>query len=142
MPISARNRFDGIVTALGRGPINTEVELTLPGGDKLVAIITSQSADALGLALGTPASAYIKASWVMLLAGQDEVRFSARNQLRGQVVQLDKGAVNSDVVVELPGGSRIHAVITHEAALELGLKPGAAATVLFKASHVILGVPT
>lgn len=141
MNISARNSFPGRITALTTGPVNAEVELTLPGGDKLVAVVTSTSVADLGLAQGKPATAYVKAPWVMVLAGQAGVRFSARNHLAGTVLQVEKGAVNSDVVVQLPGGSPVHAVITNEAALELGLKPGAPASVLFKASHVILGVP-
>ena len=39
------------------------------------------------------------------------------------------------------GGALVHAVITNEAVLELGLKPGVPASALIKASHVILGVP-
>ena len=141
MKISARNCFPGTITALTCGPVNAEAELTLPGGDKLVAVVTSTSVADLGLAVGKPATAYVKAPWVMVLAGQADIRFSARNHLAGTVLQVEKGAVNSDVVVQLPGGSLVHAVITNEAVLELGLKPGAPASVLFKASHVILGVP-
>ena len=96
---------------------------------------------ALGLAVGQPAIAYVKAPWVMLLAGEGGVRFSARNQLAGMVDSLHKGAVNSDVAIRLAGGSLVHAVITNEAVLELGLKPGVPACALIKASHVVLGVP-
>ena len=65
----------------------------------------------------------------------------ARNQLAGVVDGVQKGAVNSDVAIRLAGGTLVHAVITNEAALELGLKPGAPACALIKASHVVLGVP-
>lgn len=54
---------------------------------------------------------------------------------------MRKGAVNSEVAIALPGGSTVHAVVTNEAALELGLKEGVPATALIKASHVVLGVP-
>jgi molybdate transport system regulatory protein len=141
MNISARNVFAGTITAITTGPINSEVELTTPGGDKIVAVVTSASVAELGLAPGKPANAYVKAPWVMVLAGQSDIRFSARNHLPGVVKEVVKGAVNSEVTIELSGGSLTHAVITNEASLELALKPGAAASVLFKASHVILGVP-
>ncbi|MDD3481791.1 molybdopterin-binding protein [Azovibrio restrictus] len=141
MNISARNNFPGTITALTEGPVNAEVELSTAGGDRIVAVVTEGSVKALGLAVGKPVVAYVKAPWVMVLAGQENVRFSARNHLAGTVQQVTKGAVNSDVVVQLPGGSLVHAVITNEAVLELALKPGAPASVLFKASHVILGVP-
>ncbi|WP_026686229.1 TOBE domain-containing protein [Azovibrio restrictus] len=141
MNISARNSFPGTITALAEGPVNAEVELSTAGGDRIVAVVTEGSVRSLGLAVGKPVVAYVKAPWVMVMAGQENVRFSARNHLAGTVQQVTRGAVNSDVVVQLPGGSLVHAVITNEAVLELALKPGAPASVLFKASHVILGVP-
>jgi len=141
MKISARNVFEGKITALLDGQVNAEVEVTTSGGDRIIAIVTEGSVHALGLAVGQPAIAYVKAPWVMLLAGEGGVRFSARNQLAGTVDSLHKGAVNSDVAIRLTGGSLVHAVITNEAVLELGLKPGVAACALIKASHVVLGVP-
>lgn len=141
MKISARNVFEGNVTALVDGKVNAEVEVTTPGGDRIVAIVTEGSVAALGLAVGKPAIAYVKAPWVMLLAGDGSVKFSARNQLLGTVESVAKGAVNSDVCVKLAGGSMVHSVVTNEAVLELGLKPGATACALIKASHVVLGVP-
>lgn len=141
MNVSARNVFKGKISALVDGAVNAEVELSLPGGDKIVAIVTEGSVRLLGLAVGGDAVAYVKAPWVMLLAGPQEARFSARNQLSGKVAVLHKGAVNTEVGVELPGGSVVYAVVTNEAVMELGLKEGVAATALIKASHVILGVP-
>lgn len=141
MKVSARNVFNGQVTRLTDGPVNAEVELTLPGGDKLVAIVTESSVKSLGLALGQDAIAFVKAPWVMVLAGEPEVKFSARNQLTGKVAALSKGAVNTEVAIALVGGSTVYAVITNEAVMDLGLKEGAAATALIKAGHVILGIP-
>jgi molybdate transport system regulatory protein len=111
------------------------------GGDKIVAIVTEGSVKSLGLAVGKEVVAYVKAPWVMVLTGKADIRFSARNQLTGKVVSLVKGAINTEVKIELPGGTIVYAVITNEAVLELGLKQGVSATALIKASHVILGVP-
>ncbi|MDR2092926.1 MAG: TOBE domain-containing protein [Azoarcus sp.] len=139
--ISARNCFSGVVSQVNTGPINAQVELSLAGGDKIIAIVTRESVDALALAPGKAATALVKASWVLLTAGHGKLRFSARNHLPGTVASVEKGAVNSDVAVELAGGSIAHAIVTNEAVLELGLKPDVPVSVLFKASHVILGVP-
>ena len=141
MSVSARNVFKGKITALVDGAVNAEVELTTAGGDKIVAIVTEGSVQSLGLAIGKEVVAYVKAPWVMLLAGSEPVKFSARNQLAGTVSVLQKGAVNTEVGIKLGGGTMVFAVVTNEAVLELGLKEGAAATALIKASHVILGVP-
>ncbi|MDR1708363.1 MAG: TOBE domain-containing protein, partial [Candidatus Accumulibacter sp.] len=141
MSISARNVFKGKITALIDGAVNAEVELTLAGGDKIVAIVTEGSVKSLGLAVGKDATAYVKAPWVMLLCGPATERFSARNQLSGTVKRVEKGAVNSEVAIELPGGAVVQAIVTNEAVAELALEPGIPATAMFKASHVILGVP-
>lgn len=141
MNVSARNVFQGKITALIEGAVNAQVELTTAGGDQIVAIVTEGSVQSLGLAVGKEAVAYVKAPWVMVLTGAGDVRFSARNQLAGTVTVLHKGAVNTEVGITLPGGATVFAVITNEAVMELGLKAGIAATALIKASHVILGVP-
>lgn len=141
MNISARNAFKGKITGLIHGAVNAEIELTLNSGDKIVAIVTEGSVKSLGLAVGKEAVAYVKAPWVMVLSGPPDIRFSARNQLAGTVSAIRKGAVNSEVAITLPGGTTVIAVITNEAVLELGLKEGAPASALIKASHVILGVP-
>ena len=141
MKISARNIFTGTISALVNGAVNAEVELTLAGGDKLVAIVTESSVKSLELAVGKTATALIKAPWVMVLAGESTLKFSARNQLAGTVKSLTKGAVNTEVAIELPGGNLVYSVITNEAVLDLGLKEGVPASALIKASHVILGVP-
>jgi molybdate transport system regulatory protein len=141
MAISARNVFRGKVTALHEGPINAEVEITTATGDRIVAMVTDASIKSLGIASGKEAVAIVKAPWVVLLTGKQEYRFSARNQLKGKVSKVARGAVNSQVAVMLSGGSVVNAVITNEAADELGLAVGAETTAMFKASHVLLGVP-
>ncbi len=141
MNVSARNVFKGPITAIVNGAVNAEVELTLAGGDRIVAIVTEESVKSLELVVGKDAIAYVKAPWVMVLTGEANVHFSARNQLTGKVVKLSKGAINSEIGIELSGGTVVCAVITNEGVLELGLKVGVTATALIKASHVILGVP-
>ena len=141
MQVSARNAFAGKITAVTNGVVNAEVELTTAGGDRIVAIVTEGSVQALGLVVGKAVVAYVKAPWVMLLAGTRDVHFSARNQLTGTVSEVHKGAVNSEVAILLPGGTTVFSVVTNEAVMELGLKPGVEATALIKASHVVLGVP-
>ena len=141
MSISARNVFKGKVTALKEGPINAEVEITTIGGDKIVAMLTDTSIKSLGLAAGKEAVAIVKAPWVVLMAGTPEYRVSARNQLKGTVSEVVKGAVNSHVKVVLPGGSIVSASITNEAVAELGLSKDIPVVALIKASHVLVGVP-
>lgn len=139
MKVSARNVFEGQISALIPGPINAEVTLTLPGGDQLVAVVTQASARDLGLAVGGRACAIIKAPWVIVTVDGGP-RLSSRNQLRGVVSAVKAGPINAEVAITLPGGAVVHAVVTQEAVSELGLAPGMPASAVIKASHVVLGV--
>ena len=140
MKISARNQFEGQISALKSGPVNAEVTLALPGGDTLVAVVTQGSVDALGLAVGGRAVAIVKAPWVIVVAGDGGPRFSARNQLAGMVSLVNAGPVNAEVAITLPGGTVVHAVVTQAAVLEMGLAVGSPARAVIKASHVVLAV--
>jgi molybdate transport system regulatory protein len=139
MKTSARNQFLGKVKAVKHGPINAEVILDIGGGDELAAVITQDSAAHLGLAAGTEAYALVKAPWV-IVSTDEKMKTSARNRLCGTVVRCQEGAINSEVVIELPGGKMVVAMVTNEAVKDLGLKEGVRACALIKASHVILAV--
>lgn len=140
MKTSARNEFLGRVRALNRGPVNAEVILDIGGGNDLVAIITQESVDSLGLAIGKEAYALIKAPWVIITAADSQLKTSARNKLCGVVSRCQQGAVNGEVVIELETGKSVAAIITNESIKSLDLKEGAPACALIKASHVILAV--
>ncbi len=66
MKISARNILKGKVVKITPGAVNAEVTIELPGGARLVSIITNTSVENLGLAIGKEAYAIIKASNVMV----------------------------------------------------------------------------
>jgi molybdopterin-binding protein len=66
MKISARNMLRGRVTKVTPGAVNTEVEVEIAGGAKLVSIITKASAESLKLGPGSDVYAVIKASNVMI----------------------------------------------------------------------------
>ena len=137
---SARNQFTGTVTAVRTGAVNDEVELTLSGGARIVAIVTRDSTKALGLRTGLTAFALLMSSSVIVATGIEGARISARNQLHGSIATVTPGAVNAEVEIDLDGGGRIGATITRSSVSELALEPGVRATALFKASSVILAV--
>ena len=139
MKISARNQLRGVVSKVISGPVNAEVTLDM-NGVSLVAVVTNESVQALGLAKGVEAFALIKATFVILTTEDGGLKTSARNRLCGAIERINAGAVNTEVVLELDGGSRITAVVTNESVETLGLTQGARACALIKAPHVILAV--
>ena len=66
MRISARNALKGIVKKVTEGAVNSEVVIELSGGQEVVAIVTRNSVESLGIAVGKEAYAIVKASSVML----------------------------------------------------------------------------
>jgi molybdate transport system regulatory protein len=138
---TARNQFTGHVTLVKRGSVNDEIELCVAGGHKIVAIVTHESTDGLGLVPGAQAFALINGASIIVVTEGFGARFSARNQLAGHIARLQTGAVNTEVVIALPGGGTIAAIVTNDSSAQLGLAVGQAASAIFKASCVILGVP-
>jgi molybdate transport system regulatory protein len=144
MKTSARNQLAGTVKSIKHGAIDDEILLALPGGQTIAAVITQQSTALLGLAEGVAAFALVKASSVLILAGNGAcdgaLKISARNQLRGTVSKLMRGAVNAEVPLVLGGGTEVTAVITNESVDALALDIGVEAVGAFKASSVIIAV--
>ncbi len=66
MKISARNQIPGTVKMLKKGPVTTEVTITISGGGEIVSTITTHSAESMMLREGSKVYAIVKASEVMV----------------------------------------------------------------------------
>ncbi len=66
MKTSARNQFAGTIREIVKGPVSTEVTIEIAPGVRVVAMISSRSAETLGLQVSKPAHALIKASSVIV----------------------------------------------------------------------------
>jgi molybdopterin-binding protein len=66
------------------------------------------------------------------------MKLSARNVLKCEVKSVNDGAVNSEVIVELPGGIQVVAIITKTSASNLNLAPGKQVYAVIKASNVMI----
>ncbi len=68
------------------------------------------------------------------------MKISARNVFKGKVKQITRGAVNSEVVIEIAGGTEITSIITNASVDNLELKEGSKAFAVIKASSVMIAV--
>ena len=66
------------------------------------------------------------------------MKLSARNMLKGKVKRVKPGTVNTEVIVELPGGAEIVSIITKDSADRLGLAAGKEVYAVIKASNVMI----
>lgn len=140
MKTSARNVFRCTVEEIKPGTVNAEVILRLSAGTTLTAVITGESLHDLDIAVGREVVALVKSSFVLLAPAGQRLAISARNRISGTVSHREDGPVSTEITLDIGGGKSIHAVVTRDAAEEMGLNVGDEAVALFKASHVILAV--
>ncbi len=67
------------------------------------------------------------------------MKLSARNQLKGKIVDVVKGATTSHVRIDIGGGVMVTSSITNEAVADLALAKGDDAWAVIKASDVMIG---
>ena len=139
MLISARNQFPGLVKAVQKGAVNSDVILDIGDGLQIFANITNDAVADLRLAPGRSAVALIKSSFV-ILTSDSNTRTSARNRLTGVISDIIPGSVNSEVKLRLAGNRTLTAIVTLDALKEMGLVKGGSCTALIKASHVLVAV--
>jgi len=138
MNISARNQFKGKVESVQEGAVNAVVTLKTAGGEIITSTISMEAVKELGLAPGKEATAIIKATEVMI--GVGEIKLSARNQLAGEIVKVEEGAVNAIVTLKTVGGNTFTSTISIAAVKELGLASGVKAKAVIKATSVMIAV--
>lgn len=68
------------------------------------------------------------------------MKISARNQLKGKIVDIQKGSVNAIVKIDIGGGNIISSTISLESIKELKLEIGKEAIAIIKATSVMVGV--
>ncbi len=141
MKTSARNQFLGKVSKITPGVVNAEVVLRTGDGVEVVAVITHDSCQSLGLTLDAEAFALVKSSAVMLLPAGQNIKTSARNHYSGRISRLVPGAINTEVLVALNDITTIAATVTNVSAEQMALCEGVPLSVAFNESSVIIAVP-
>lgn len=67
------------------------------------------------------------------------MKLSARNALKGKVVEVVPGIVTAKVKVDVGGGNTVVSVITVDSVMELGIKVGDEVYAIFKSTEVMIG---
>lgn len=106
---SARNALRGNVVAIEEGEVTAKVTIDLGGGVEIVSVITRRSREELGLAIGKPAIALIKSSFVVL-AGEGAPEEGA-NRLAAVVADREDGREVSEIRLNLSAGKTLVATV-------------------------------
>jgi len=69
------------------------------------------------------------------------MKLSARNKLKGKILQVDEGLITAKVILDLGNKNTITAIISKDAIADLDLKPGDTAYAIIKSTEVIIGTP-
>ena len=135
MKTSARNELSGVITELKSGGVMSEVIIKINDEIEICATITNDAKESLALSVGGEISAIIKSSLVIL--SKEKVSASARNNIKTKVIEVIKGAVNSEVKLQI-ANKNLCAIVTNDAIEDLQIKKNDSVYAIFKASSVIL----
>ncbi len=137
---SARNQLFGCITAIHSGAVNAEIVLKLKGGEQIIVSISQTSLSDFGLQIGADAVLLINSADITLVTGSNPNQFTARNRLSGSVIRIQQDEVNAEVIVLLPSGEMLVAMITQQSAQSLALVPGMSVWTMFKSNAPTMGV--
>ena len=135
---SARNCFFGKIQTIRKGDLQTQVDIVTIDGHRITTVITNESRRRLGLKKGDLITAEIKAPWVIVQKGPRTAPSSADNVLDGVVESINRGAINTEIIVRISGGTQVCALVTSESERRLGLAEGDRIWVLFSSFAVVL----
>lgn len=69
------------------------------------------------------------------------MRLSARNSIKGKIVEIKEGSVMAIVVIEIGTGERLSSAITLDSVKEMGLKVGDQTLAVIKSTEVMVALP-
>jgi len=137
---SARNSFLGKINVIDKGEIQSLVEVTSVSGSTITAFITNGSLIRIGLKPGMLITAEVKAPWIQLCKSKAAPRCSAENIFQGTVCQVTKNRTVAEIIIELPDGTELCAIITEKIRNELNIQNKDIIWAFFDAFAVVLHV--
>jgi molybdate transport system regulatory protein len=137
---SARNQFTGRITAVTARTVDAEIQMAIQGGERIVAGITNESVELLGLRPGRGIWALVKAVAVDIEPPSRQPAAAGTNRLCGPVQRIIRGDGPVEVVIALAAGVTVRGVTSLDKLDAMGIAEGGTACAVFAASSVIVGV--
>ena len=138
MQISARNQIAGTVESIANGTVNAEVYIKLKSGYTIISVITNTAVNNLNLKVGDDVVAIFKSNTV-LITTDIALNISARNKFLGTVDTINKGEINSELIIDIGNGDKIASIITTNSIESLNIQEKKEVCAIIKASDVMLG---
>jgi len=137
---SARNAFFGKIVDLRQGDIQSQVKLVTMEGHPIIAVITNNSLERLGLRKGQLVTAEVKAPWVSLQKGENEPVSSAENIFQGVIVQITVGQITSEYVIRIVEGYELCAIVANVGGKKPDFQKHDQVWALFNSNSVVLHI--
>lgn len=138
---SATNQLFGTIIGIQTSAVNAEVLVEFKAGEQVAASLTLSELNQLDLSVGNEVLLLINAVEIIVATDLIGHVLSARNCLQGKVIRIQVDGVDSEVVIQLPGGESLAATVTQASTEALDLSLGTAAYAIFKSNAVMLGAP-
>jgi molybdate transport system regulatory protein len=138
MSLSARNQINAKIEKIDIGEVNSQLYLKLKSNNSLVSVITQTAVLNLDLKENDEVIAIFKSSNVLLMT-DTSLNISARNKIDGIIEYINKGDVNSEVVIDIGNEDKIASVITTTSLENLKIKKGSQVSAIIKSSDVMIG---
>ncbi|EFX42635.1 MopI, Molybdopterin-binding protein [Helicobacter suis HS1] len=135
---SARNQLEAKIVEIKEGVVNSLIVGELQSKEIIKAIITADSQKALELAVSKRVLYLFKASSIIIAKGEDQLKLSAANQFKGEVVGIKEGMINTEVMIKTIGGDKLSAMVTNKSIKNLALQIGDKVIAMIKASQIII----
>lgn len=138
MQISARNQIQGTVEKITLTDVSALVLIKLKSNNILASSITKTAAEELFIKQGDEITAFFKSSNV-IIANNENLTISARNNFKGTISSIKKDKVNSEVIVNIGNGDSVVSVITSDSVENLNLKENSQVCAIIKSSDIMIG---
>lgn len=135
---SARNSFVGHVVRVAKEAIMAEIILETRSGHSICAVITTESLHTLGIEVGSPVVATVKAPLVNVYRPGYGPSGSCRNRLRGTVEKVLRSEAIAEISGRLPDGTVVCALVSGRTGKEMDVRKGDAVEFRFKGLSVVL----
>ena len=138
MQISARNQLQGIIEKINIATVNAEVYVKIKSGYTLVSNITKTAVENLNLQPQDEVTVFFKSNTVLLTI-HDDLHISARNQLQGEIEQINQDSINAEVLINIGNNDKIASITTAHSVKQLQLQPHHQINAIIKASDIMIG---
>lgn len=139
MKISARNQLNARIKDITFDNVSALICLETLSGQELFANISKNSIENLDLKIINDVIAIFKSNNVMISTSEN-IGLSARNKIKGTVLELNFSEVNCEVIINIGQNQTITSVITKTSAVELKLSIGCNVIAVIKSSDIMIGI--